>query len=77
MKYLKFKTPQIIEMTNKTDCVIHSVIEAINICKKQDIEIDLFFKQKGYNQFLFCIDKDSDLKQKISDYNYFIKIQKS
>ena len=61
---IKFKPNQRIEMEcEKKETLTLSLHYAIELCKDHDIEIDLY-----KNGFLFGLDKESDLKEKISDY---------
>lgn len=69
---IKFKAGQIIEM--ECDCnntITKSINTAIEMCIKFDIEIDLYA-----GKYLLSIDQDSDLNEKVTDYNNWLNSKK-
>ena len=64
MKYIKFKSPQVIEIESKhISNIKDALIEAMLLAKENDIELDF-----NFNGFLFSIDKDSKLNEKLKEY---------
>lgn len=72
MNYITFDSNQEIDLIPKKGATptqaIHSSIE---FCK----EHGLFGCSLEYNGFTMYIDKESDLKQLVSEYNYWLSLQ--
>ena len=71
MKYIKLKSPQVVEIESKhISNIKDALIEAALFAKEHDIECDFEF-----NGFLFKIDKDSDLNDELIQYNDYLNKQ--
>ena len=73
MKYIKLKSPQIIEIESKhISNIKDALIEAALFAKEHDIEIDFCF-----NGFLFNIDKNTKLNDKLRNYNDWLNYKQN
>lgn len=63
MKYIKFQTPQVIQLESNSEDVVKVLIEAALFAKDNNIECDLIYK--GY---LFTIEPGINISEKLQDY---------